>query len=199
MALAYNPFSKEEIDRRAQEQQARQQQSVFSQLPAGTVPPPVANAQPQFSPITSLPNQLNIDESVAFPVNEAFRDWHINRAKQGLGDIPVPTPFLTYDQQRNAETGDYGSRSFSGDFAGVPPEVAALQRMYLEPVVGRQNASIAGENAARAEVRAAAQPQQYTSNRLVNIFDPTTGRSMYQLAPTTQLKPFLPLAAQFTG
>ena len=39
MALAYNPFSKEEIDRRAQEQQARQQQSVFSQLPAGTVPP----------------------------------------------------------------------------------------------------------------------------------------------------------------
>jgi hypothetical protein len=199
MALAFNPFSKEEIDRRTQEQQARQQASVFSQVPAGTVPPPVANPQPQFSPITSLPNQLNIDESLAVPINEDFRDWYVNRAEQGLGGIPVPTPFLNYQQERDPTTGDYISRNLTGDFAGVPPEVAALQRMYLEPQIGRLNASMAGENAARAEVRAASEPQQYTSNRLVNTFDPMTGRSVYQLAPTTQLKPFLPLSSQFTG
>lgn len=196
MALAYNPFSKEEIDRRAQAQ-AAQQQSVFSQIPAGQVPPPVSNPEPMAAPITSLPNQLNVDEAQFFPINEAFRDWHINRAKQGLGDVPVPTPYLTYNQERDAETGDYLSRSFTGDFAGVPSPVEALQRAYLEPVVGRANRSISDENAARAEVVAASQPQSYESNRLVNTFDPQTGRSFYRLVPQTQLKPFLPQAAKF--
>jgi len=195
MALAFNPFSEEGRDKRLAGPQP------YSQFPAGaSVNPaavPAANPTPQTQAVESLPNQLNVDESVAYPVNEAFLDWYGDRAEAGTGFLPVPTPYMTFQEERNQDNGDYVSRGFQADWSGVPDPVRDLQQLYMEPVVGRLNRSIQDENAERQRVRDVTQPVTYQTERAVQNIDPLTGRSFTTFTPKTEYQPFFPVQSLF--
>lgn len=195
MALAFNPFSEEARDRRLAGPQP------YSQFPAGaSVNPaavPAANPTPETTAVESLPNQLNVDESVAFPVNEAFVDWYTDRAEAGTGFLPVPTPYMTFQEERNQDNGDFISRGFQADWSGVPDPVRDLQQLYMEPVVGRLNRSIQDENAERKRVREVAQPVTYQTQRPVQNVDPLTGRTFTTFVDQTEYQPFFPIQSLF--
>ena len=196
MALAFNPFSKEGRDRRL-----NTGPQPYSQFPSGAsvnlAAVPAANPTPETVAVESLPNQLNVDESVAFPVNEAFVDWYTDRAEAGTGFLPVPTPYMTFQEERNQDNGDFISRGFQADWSGVPDPVRDLQQLYMEPVVGRLNRSIQDENAERQRVRDVAQPVTYQTERAVQNVDPLTGRTFTTFVPQTEYQPFFPIQSLF--
>jgi hypothetical protein len=195
MAFEFNPFTEDGRARRLG------QPAPYSQYPSGASVNPnavsAANPTPQTTAVGSLPNQLNIDESVAYPVNEAFLDWYTKRANAGTGFLPTPTPYLTFNQERDQTNGDYINRGFDADWSGVPDQVRDLQQLYLEPVVGRLNRSIGDENAQRQKVRDVAQPVWYQTERAVQNIDPQTGRSFTTFAPQTAYQPFFPIQSLF--
>lgn len=195
MALAYNPFSEDGRQRRLTDPQP------YSSYPAGANVNPgavgQANPNPQTVPVESLPNQLNVDEGAAYPINEAFLEWSRQRQQAGTGFLPVPTPYMTYQQERDPVTGDYISRGYEADWSGVPGAVQNLQQLYMEPIVGRANRSIQDENAQRERVRQVAQPQYYDTERSVQNIDPITGRSYTTFVPQQGIKPFFPIESLF--
>lgn len=173
----------------------------YSQYPAGASVNPVAlpqsNPDPQMEEVTSQPNQLNLAEGEAYPINEAFLEWYQDRDNAGTGFLPVPTPYMTYQQERDQENGDYLSRGFQADWSGVPQPVSDLQQFYLEPVVGRLNRSIQDENAERQKVRDVMQPQSYMTEREVRNVNPQTGQSYSTFAPQRGYQPFFPVESLF--
>ena len=195
MALAFNPFT--EDGRRLR----LGQPAPYSQYPSGASVNPAAvsaaNPTPQMSDVGSLPNQLNVDEGAAYPINEAFLEWYTDRANAGTGFLPVPTPYMTYQEQRDQANGDYLSRGFQADWSGVPEPVSNLQQLYLEPVVGRLNRSIEDENAQRKKVRDVAKPVTYQTERAVQNIDPQTGRSFTTFVPQTGYQPFFPVESLY--
>jgi len=198
MAFAFNPFSEEGRSRRLSGPQP------YSQFPAGasvsSATVPVSNPTPQTMPVESLPNQLNVDESVAYPINEAFLNWYQERDDAGLGFLDVPSPYMTAQTERVQEgdnAGDYISHGFQADWSGVPEPVRDMQQLYMEPIVGRLNRGVQDVNAERARVREVMQPQTYQTEREVRNIDPLTGRSYTTFAPQTAYQPFFPVESLY--
>jgi len=198
MAFAFNPFSEEGRSKRLSGPQP------YSQFPAGaSVNPaavPVANPTPETQAVESLPNQLNVDEGVAYPINEAFLNWYQERDDAGLGFLDVPAPYMTAQTERVQEgenAGDYIGYGFEADWSGVPEPVRDMQQLYMEPIVGRLNRSVADTNAERARVREVMQPQTYQTERAVQNVDPLTGRSYTTFVPQTAYQPFFPVESLY--
>ena len=191
MALAYNPFTEAGRDRRLTDPRP------YSQFAGGVINPNVANPTPVREPVASLPNQLNVDENQAYPIYEDFAEGYIDRLDAGLGFVPLPTPMLTATSERDPTNADYLSRGYEGDWSGVQPWLRPMQELFLEPVVGRQNASIEALNAERERVRQVTQPVSYGTERAVQNVNPQTGQSYTTFTPTTKIQPFFPVDALY--
>ena len=196
MTMAFNPFSEEGRRNRLSGPKP------YSQYPGGaSVNPdavPVANPDPVMADVSSLPNQINLDESVAYPINEAFLDYYKDRDDSGLGWLDTPAPFMTWQEERD-NSGDFVSRGLQADWSGVDEPVRNLQQFYAEPLIGRANRSIYDENLNRELVRNAMNPADlaYQTEREVRNVDPLTGRSYSTFVPETRYQPFFPVESLY--
>ena len=203
MASFYDLFSDQAMQRRRSRLggvpfTAEELQAFRTGNPIAAGPEQAANPQPQFQPVSSLPGQTNVDASIGSLALEGLQNWVTNQRLAGTSFLPTPTPMLNYREERDPNTGDYVSRSYEAEWSGVPDAIRTAQQMYLEPIVGRANASIASENATRERVRAATQPfQQYSAPRLSRSFNPSTGQSMTSLVNDSLPMPFIPLSAYY--
>lgn len=195
MALEVNPFTQEGRRRRLTAPEP------YSQVPAAAVNPDVfsqvANPAPVQEAVGSLPNQLQVDPRLGRQQLDEFTEGYGDWMDSGLGYLGLPTPMLTATSERDQTNGDYLNAGYDADWAGVPDWLRGMQEMYLEPVVGRENAGIAAMNAERARVREVAQPQSYTTQRPVQNIDPQTGRSFTTFVDTEEFQPFFPIESLF--
>lgn len=191
MAFAYNPFSEAGRDRRLTDPRP------YSQAPGGVVNPQVDNPSPQQEVVGSQANQLQPDMNIGRQVYEPFQDGYIDLLNSGLGFMGLPTPQLTATSERDQTNGDYISQGYTGDWSGVQDWLRPMQELFLEPVVGRQNASIAAMNAERERVRQVTQPQTYQTQREVQNIDPQTGRRFSTFVDTTKFNPNFQIESLF--
>lgn len=180
MAFDYDPFDPNNYGQRSQSAGRLSQNVAIS---AGGRPSnytPVSSGAAQSLPVTYQPGQINVDESLGAPLMAGFQDALQRRDRQGIGWLPPPTPYLSFHENRDPKTGDFISRSLDADYSGMDPAFQQMYQMYLEPIAGRLNRSIADENRVRQQTRAGTQFQTYKQPRMKETLRPD-GTTQYDI------------------
>jgi hypothetical protein len=188
MAFDYDPFDPNNYGRRSQSAGRLSQNVTISAggRPSGYAP--VSSGAPQSSPVTYQPGQINLDESLGAPLMAGLQDSLQRRDRQGIGWMPLPSPYLSFREQRDPKTGDYLSRSLEADYSGMDPAMQQMYQFYLEPIAGRLNRSIADENRVRQQTRAGTQFQSYQQPRMKETLRPD-GTTQYDIVEDTLYQP----------
>jgi len=164
--LGYDPYEEEgRLRRAARIDSIGGQGSPYTGRPVVNYPSSVSNPNPVSVPVTSFPNQTNLDPSIAYPLFERFEGYVNDQAEAGLDWMPLPTPYYTYNESRDPTTGDYLSRNVSADYSGMAEPLVDFAKWYAEPVQGRLARGIGTLNDARHVVTDNSQISHYTDPR----------------------------------
>ena len=187
MAFDYDPFDPRNYGRR-QQSAGRLSQNVA--ISAGGRPSdytPVSNGVSQSTPVTYQPGQINLDESLGASLMAGFEDALQRRERQGIGWMPMPSPYLAFRENRDPTTGDYVSRSLEADYSGIDPAIQQMYQFYLEPIAGRLNRSIADENRVRQQTREGTKFQSYKQPRMREKM--VGGQTVYEIVDDDLYQP----------
>lgn len=156
-----------------------------------STPPPQVNS---FSPSIA-------SDMAAWQDYEPFRDYMVNRARLGVGFLPMEPPVVDYSESRDPSTGNYLSRSVD---VSTIPELSRLAGRYETTINDRMSRDMATANAIRDRVRAAAVPTMIREPRLEQSLTWSIGPDGRVLTKNTYnpvydeiYSPYLPLNAKY--